>query len=87
MRAEPKLSDEQLLARYRESGDLKLLDTLFERYHAGVASLCLSFYDDPAAAAAKAQEILTHARRWVHTCPPGGFRLWLYNIARCELEK
>lgn len=82
-----QLSDEDLVARYRENGQNShsdpFLNELFLRHHRKVALWCLRFTGDREKAADLAQEILASAYRHLDSFQGNSkFSTWLYAISR-----
>lgn len=82
-----ELSDQALLAHYREQADRQLaeqyVNELFRRHHAKVARWCLSFAEDRESAADLAQEVCAKAYRNIaHFKGNSKFSTWLFSIAR-----
>ncbi|BDC52120.1 hypothetical protein F183_A44350 [Bryobacterales bacterium F-183] len=82
------LSDEELLARYREAGGRDgggstFADELFKRHYARVSLWCFRIAGDRERATDLAQEVF--AKAWVHLDhfrDESKFSTWLYTIAR-----
>ena len=82
-----ELSDQALLARYREEADKQLaeqyINELFRRHHAKVARWCLSFAEDRESAADLAQEVCAKAyKNLAYFKGQSKFTTWLFSIAR-----
>lgn len=81
------LSDEELLARARESPgteeSARDLDELFGRYHARVAAWCLRLTGDRESAADLAQDVFLKAYKNLDSYRhQARFSTWLYSVAR-----
>ena len=86
MSAEP-VSDEELLARYRASEDVRerdqLVNELFRRNYSKVARWCLRFSADRESAADLAQEIFARVYENISSFQgEAKFSTWLFSIAR-----
>ena len=81
-------SDDDLLRRYREDGDIAILGELYERYMHLVYGVCLKYIEDREAAK---DEVMNIFERLV-TVVPGqeilNFRTWIYVVAKnhCLME-
>jgi RNA polymerase sigma-70 factor (ECF subfamily) len=77
-----KESDEELLARFREDGDIRILGSLYERYMQLVYGVCLKYLDDREACK---DEVMNIFEKLV-TAMPGqeiaNFRTWLYVVTK-----
>jgi RNA polymerase sigma-70 factor (ECF subfamily) len=75
-------SDEELLRRFREDGDIGVLGQLYERYMHLVYGVCLKYLEEREQAK---DEVMNIFERLV-TAVPGqeilNFRTWLYVVAR-----
>lgn len=75
-------SDEELLARYREEGDLSLLGQLYERYMSLVYGVCLKYLEEREWAK---DEVMNIFEKLVTTVPQqeiASFRTWLYVVTK-----
>jgi RNA polymerase sigma-70 factor, ECF subfamily len=82
-----ELTDEALIARYRDEADKQLaeqyVNELFRRHHARVARWCLSFAPDRDSALDLAQEICAKAyKNLAYFKGQSKFSTWLFSIAR-----
>jgi len=75
-------SDEQLLARFLESGDQELLGMLYNRYMELVYGLCLKYFKDEGLAQDAVMDIYEHLLRKVPRHSINQFRPWLYVLAK-----
>jgi len=77
------LSDEEIVAQYREKPTEALLNELFGRYRSKVALWCYRFTGDRQSAADLAQEIFLKAYRNLNSYRGDAkFSTWMYSIAR-----
>ncbi len=79
---ETKESDEELLARFREDGDISILGRLYERYMQLVYGVCLKYLDDREASK---DEVMNIFEKLVTTLPGkeiDNFRTWLYVVTK-----
>jgi len=75
-------SDEELLRRFREGGDIGVLGQLYERYMHLVYGVCLKYLEEREQAK---DEVMNIFERLVTTVPGQeilNFRTWLYVVAR-----
>lgn len=82
-----ELSDEALIARYRDEADKQTaeqyVNELFKRHHVKVARWCLSFAPDRESAADLAQEICAKAYQKLALFKGDSkFSTWLFSVAR-----
>lgn len=82
-----QLSDEDLIARYRSSDDLRqrdqAVDELFRRNYSKVGRWCLRFTEDRETAADLAQEIFARAHQNLGEFQgQSKFSTWLFTVAR-----
>jgi RNA polymerase sigma-70 factor, ECF subfamily len=82
-----QLSDEELVAKFRSQGGSPkgdpLINELFSRYHARVATWCFRFTGDRNSAADLAQDIFLRAYRYLDSFRGDSkFSTWLYSISR-----
>ncbi len=82
-----ELSDEELLARYRDQQEslagAKWLNQLLSRYHARVATWCLRFTGDRESAGDLAQDIFLRVYRNLDSFRGASkFSTWLYTVTR-----
>jgi len=81
-RGSTKESDEELLARFREDGDIGILGSLYERYMHLVYGVCLKYLDDREASK---DEVMNIFEKLVTTMPGqeiANFRTWLYVVTK-----
>lgn len=82
------LSDAELIAAYKESGDLQVLATLYSRYHSLVYGLCLRYFknveDSQDASVNIFESLISSVKR--HNIET--FKNWLYTLTKNHcLEK
>lgn len=82
-----ELSDEALLAQYRDGTDKQLaeqcVNELFRRHHLKVARWCLGFAPDRESAAELAQDVCAKAyKNLAYFKGQSKFSTWLFSIAR-----
>ena len=75
-------SDEELLARYREEGDIRILGQLYERYMQLVFGVCLKYLGEREQAK---DEVMNNFEKLVTAVPQqeiSNFRTWLYVVTK-----
>jgi RNA polymerase sigma factor (sigma-70 family) len=75
-------NDEDLLARYRNTGDLSVLGTLYARYTELCYGVCLKYLDDEDKAADAVMDIFEELVEKTLKHDIGQFRPWLYVLAK-----
>ncbi len=81
-------TDEDLLARYRSTGEARFLGVLYERYMPMVYGVCLKILRDPGKSEDAVMNIYEELVRKVMEHQVESFRGWLYVLARnhCLME-
>ena len=81
-------SDEELLSKYQDSGDMAYLGKLYERYMPMVLGLCLKLMKDKSKAEDAVMGIFESIVEKARTHEIANFRPWLYVTARnfCLME-
>lgn len=77
-----EMPDEELIARFQETGDSECYAELFTRYRRQVYFACKGFFSDGSAAEDAAQETFLRAYQNMHRFSGGNFGSWLMKIAR-----
>ncbi len=75
-------SDEELLARYREVGDISLLGQLYERYMQLVYGVCLKYLEEREWAKDEVMNIFEKLVTAVPQQEIASFRTWLYVVTK-----
>jgi RNA polymerase sigma-70 factor (ECF subfamily) len=75
-------SDEELLARYRQEGDIWILGQLYERYMQLVYGVCLKYLEDREWAKDEVMNIFEKLVTAVPQQEIASFRTWLYVVAK-----
>lgn len=75
-------TDEELLERYRESGDLAVLGELFKRYSSMVYYVCLRYLQDSEQSKDAAMQIFEELITKVNKQEVRQFSSWLYVLSR-----
>ena len=75
-------SDEELLARYREEGDISLLGQLYERYMQLVYGVCLKYLEEREWAKDEVMNIFEKLVTAVPQQEIASFRTWLYVVTK-----
>jgi RNA polymerase sigma factor (sigma-70 family) len=77
-------SDEQLIASFRQTGDLKLVGTLFSRYASLIYGVCLKYLKDRDEAKDTTMQLFEKLGDKLKNHEISSFRSWLYVTARNE---
>jgi RNA polymerase sigma-70 factor (ECF subfamily) len=75
-------SDEELLARYHEEGDISLLGQLYERYMTLVYGVCLKYLEEREWAKDEVMNIFEKLVTAVPLQEIASFRTWLYVVTK-----
>jgi RNA polymerase sigma-70 factor, ECF subfamily len=78
----PAIADEEIVRRFRETGDRECFEELFAKYRKKVYFACRAFYSDGGAAEDATQETFLRAYEKIHQFGGGDFGGWLMRIAR-----
>ena len=76
------LSDEELVARFRQSSDMEVLSTLFGRYLELVYGVCMKYLKDPVDAEDAVMDIYEQLPSKIHRHKIETFRSWLYVLVK-----
>jgi len=77
-------SDDQLIASFRKTGDLKLVGTLFSRYTSLIYGVCLKYLKDRDEAKDTTMQLFEKLGEKLRNHEISSFRSWLYVTARNE---
>lgn len=77
-----KLSDEELLARYTESGELEYFGELYNRYIPLLYGLCLKYLQDEDRAQEAVMQLFEDLIPKISNYSIKVFRPWLYKVAK-----
>jgi len=80
--SKPEISDQQLVTAYKDSGDLKTLGDLYERYMDLVYGVCLKYLNDPESAKDAVMNIFEELVQKLHKYEVDHFKSWLYTLAK-----
>lgn len=82
------ISEQQLLAQYRETGELALLATLYEQYMPLVYGLCLKYFKNEEKSKDAVMQIFEQLITKLRFHEVTNFKSWLYTLARnyCLME-
>ena len=75
-------SDAELVLRYRESGDLKILGELYQRYMELVFGVCLKYLKEPEPAQDAVMQIFEELVSKLKKHEVENFRGWLHQVAK-----
>lgn len=76
------LTEENLIASYKESGDLKFLGQLYEPYQPLVYGLCLKYFKNSMEAEDAAMDIFEKLIVKLKTHNVSNFKSWLYTVTK-----
>src|SRR5690606_20870621 len=74
--------EQKLLAMYRETGDLRLLGSLYEPYMPLIFGVCLKYYKDEERSEDAVMEIFESLITKLRIHEVTNFKSWLYTLAR-----
>lgn len=75
-------TDTELVALYRQSSDLKILGSLYERYMELVYGVCLKYLEDPEAAKDAVMQVFEELVEKLKKHEVENFKGWLYVLAK-----
>jgi RNA polymerase sigma factor (sigma-70 family) len=75
-------SDQELVAAYRQSSDLKILAALYQRYMDLLYGVCLKYFRDPEPAQDAVMSIFEELVHKLLQHEVGNFKGWLYTLAK-----
>jgi len=76
------LSDKELVALYKESGDMAILGELYQRYMELVYGVCLKYYKDPETAKDSVMQIFEELLPKLRKHEVENFKPWLHQVAK-----
>ena len=76
------LSDDELAAQFRQTGDSECFAEIFARHRSVVFSACKRFFGNAGKAEDAVQETFLRAYQAIHKFQEGNLRSWLLSIAR-----
>lgn len=76
------LSDKELVALYKESGDMAVLGELYQRYMELVYGVCLKYYKEPETAKDSVMQIFEELVTKLKKHEVDNFRGWLHQVAK-----
>ncbi|OSZ77496.1 RNA polymerase subunit sigma-70 [Chitinophagaceae bacterium IBVUCB2] len=76
------LSDKELVALYKESGDMAVLGELYQRYMELVYGVCLKYYKEPETAKDSVMLIFEELVTKLKKHEVDNFRGWLHQVAK-----
>lgn len=80
--AEPIFADDELISRYRASGDTRYIGTLFTRYTHLVYGVCLKYLQDKEDARDAVMDIFEDLIQNLHSHNIETFKNWLYTVSK-----
>jgi RNA polymerase sigma factor (sigma-70 family) len=76
------LTDKELVALYKESGDMAVLGELYQRYMELVYGVCLKYYKEPETAKDSVMQIFEELVSKLKKHEVDNFRAWLHQVAK-----
>lgn len=76
------LADKELVALYKETGDMKLLGELYQRYMELVYGVCLKYFKEPETAKDSVMQIFEELVTKLKKHEVDNFRGWLHQVAK-----
>ncbi len=76
------LTDKELVALYKESGDMAVLGELYQRYMELVYGVCLKYYKEPETAKDSVMQIFEELVSKLKKHEVENFRAWLHQVAK-----
>ena len=80
--AHNSLTDKELVALYKESGDMAVLGELYQRYMELVYGVCLKYYKEPETAKDSVMQIFEELVSKLKKHEVDNFRGWLHQVAK-----
>ncbi len=75
-------TDKELVQQYKQSGDMAVLATLYQRYMDLLYGLCLKYFKDPEAAKDAVMQIFEELVVKLRKHEVDNFKSWLYTLGR-----
>ena len=76
------LTDKELVALYKESGDMAVLGELYQRYMELVYGVCLKYYKEPETAKDSVMQIFEELVHKLKKHEVDNFKGWLHQVAK-----
>jgi RNA polymerase sigma factor (sigma-70 family) len=76
------LTDKELVALYKQSGDMAILGELYQRYMELVYGVCLKYYKEPEAAKDSVMQIFEELVSKLKKHEVDNFKGWLHQLAK-----
>ena len=80
--ANPETSDKELVYAYQQSGDLKVLSNLYQRYMELVYGVCLKYLYDHETAKDAVMQVFEELIEKLKKHEVDNFKSWLYTVAK-----
>lgn len=77
-----EFDEQELLTEYRDTGNLKILGILYERYMPLVFGLCLKYFKDEEQSKDAVMQIFEELVKKLKIHKVSNFKSWLYTLAR-----
>lgn len=78
----PAVTDSELVAAYRQNGDLKVLASLYQRYMELVYGVCLKYLSDTELAKDAVMQVFEELVEKLKKHEVDNFKSWLYTLAK-----
>ena len=78
----PSATDTELVALYKQSGDLKILGSLYERYMELVYGVCLKYLEDTEASKDAVMQVFEELVEKLKKHEVNNFKGWLHTLAK-----
>lgn len=75
-------SDEELLSRFRETGEVEYFQQLYERYMPLIYGLCLKYLQNPEKSQDAVIDIFENLSQKIHGYEIKVFKNWLYSVVK-----
>lgn len=80
--SQPSLTDKELVAQYKESGDMAVLGELYQRYMELVYGVCLKYYKEPEKSKDSVMLIFEELVSKLKKHEVDNFKGWLHQLAK-----
>jgi RNA polymerase sigma factor (sigma-70 family) len=80
--SQPSLTDQELVTRYKKSGDMAVLGELYQRYMDLVYGVCLKYFKEPEQAKDAVMQVFEELVVKLKKHEVENFRAWLHQVAK-----